>query len=865
MKRILLSTMAVWAGVVVGAPGAWQMTVVTTNAQEAWGFPGMALDAEGRAGFVYRTPWVSVPANIRALYQVETSVGVFSAPAEIAVGDRGFFATLTYDGTNAHAVLHRAPAVGAGAGYFANTSGTWGSEIVVTNLEGHPREPISFSAGAPNVIVLGRPENRSMHYFRLGTNGVFEWYNPGCPILMNAHDAPVQMAVGTDGRVRIVATGPGGGNDQVWLGTETAPGSCVFSWEQVAPNDFWAANVGFALDQNNKAYIALKQQSSGLCAVLDNVTGGWRVTQLGPIDANWPRAAVAIDPWTNAWVIYNGRDAANVRHVSLWGNEGGTWQMYPDLTNSPSGDDSYFIQAIAGFGFAPDGTAKFGMIPQYDSKRIEFWYAAPLVTPQPPVFTVVDYTPAPTPVETRPVRAHAAVTAPNANVTNVTIVYSVNGGAVQGPFGMSTNAGNAVDWYYWIPAQGTGSVVAFRCVAAADNGFVTTSAWVQYQVYEDLQWKMVTVTAGKGTGNDMPGMGLSMDGKVGIVCRHGGGGTYFYEESTLGVLGIPVQIGVTNSGYVAQVVYGTGGIVHATFSVDGVGIMYRRRENGVWEAPRVVITNTLNERRHVLTLVRNAPAVLFYEDGDFAEGLLVRGDERGTVFTSTNVVAPGYFPIPPNGLRRPFGMKGGSDGRLRIVVSGPGAGDDQLWYGVETGPGANSFVWESVAMDDVYGEQLGFGLTATDDPVIALRNGTTNRLAVFWKSGGVWQHALLDYQEHWNRSAVAVDRDGNVWVAYNSANAWGEMLFNLWSTRGGSWRREQVITNGVFVETIAGFEINEENVFKLVMSPDVNSGEVWYWYSEKFMIPEGGAGIVGLGVAWIAVLRKGRLWSEKRT
>ncbi len=858
MKRMILSMGVVLGAVAAcGAPGAWQMTVVTTNAQEAWGFPGMALDAQGQAGFVYRTPWEATPANIHAYYQAETGTGLFAAPVELATGDRGFFATLCYDGTQPHAVFHRAPSVGAGAGYFANTGGTWSSEIVVTNLEGHPREPISYNAGAPNVIVLGPSVNRAMNYFRLGTNGVFQWYNPGCPILLSGHDAPVQMAAGTDGRVRIVATGPGGGNDQVWLGTETAPGSALFSWEQAATGDVWASNVGFALDQNNCSYIAAKQQSSGLCVLLDNATGGWRVTQLGQIDADWPRTAVAIDPWTNVWVVYNGRDGANTRHVSLWGNEGGMWQTYPDITNSPAGDDSYYIQAMAGFGFAPDGTAKLGMIPQYNSKRIEYWYAAQLVTPQPPVFTVLDYSPAPTPVETRPVAAHATVSAPNAQVTNVTLVYTVNGGASHGPFAMTTNAGSAADYYYAVPAQATGTVVAFQAVAAANNGFVTTSAWAQYAVYQDLQWHTVVVTTEKGTGNDMPGMALGPDGLARVVCRNGAVGSMYYEEGGLGVFGAPVQIAGTNSGYVAGIACGTGGVVHVTLSVDGAGIAYVRRDGGVWSAPLVVISNPLSERRHVLALAGNAPAILFYEDGSFADGVLCRGNEAGTAFVSTNVTAPGYFPIPPNDLRRPFAMRGGTDGRLRIVLSGPGGGDDQLWYGVETAPAANSFVWESVALDDVYAEQLGFTLTAANEPVIALRNGTTNRAAVYWKTGGMWQQQLLDFQEFWNRSAVAVDVDGHLWAACNSANAWGSMLLNLWSTRSGTWQREQVITNGVFVETIAGFEITEDNVFKLAVNPDVNAGAAWYWYSTQFMIPEPG-GLLACLLGWQWRRQRGR-------
>jgi len=143
-------------------------------------------------------------------------------------------------------------------------------------------------------------------------------------------------------------------------------------------------------------------------------------------------------------------------------------------------------------------------------------------------------------------------------------------------------------------------------------------------------------------------------------------------------------------------------------------------------------------------------------------------------------------------------------------------------------------------MSNVYAEQIGFALDAENHAYIACRDITTNHAVVFWNSSGAWQKRHLDYMEHWNRSAIAIDPNSNAWVVCNSAGAWGASRINLWSNRSGDWAREQAVTNGVFVETFAGFEITDLGTMKLGIAPDVNSSELWYMYSTKFTIPEPG-------------------------
>jgi len=332
----------------------------------------------------------------------------------------------------------------------------------------------------------------------------------------------------------------------------------------------------------------------------------------------------------------------------------------------------------------------------------------------------------------------------------------------------------------------------------------------------------------------------------------------YAEEASLGTLGTHTAISSEPEGYISDLVFGSDNEPRAVlrYDVNG-GAIYVQRSNGVWNTPMMIVTNIFDERRAVIAIGPNQkPAVLWYESGNGANGKLIDIITAGDSYSSADVTVP-PFPVSPNDLRRPFGIKVGMDGKKRIVISGPGSGDDQLWFGIEDTVGSGSFSWEQIAASNIYADQIGFTLDENDYAYITCKDFTLGHpnatCALFENSSGSWVKHNFSGIPDWNRSAPAVDVDGKIWVAQN---AYAYNHFYLWSNRSGSWKEEQVITNNLAIETISGFGFTDKNVMKIAYTPTVDSSDLVYMYNTKFEIPEPGILISGILFILLSIKRR---------
>jgi hypothetical protein len=331
-----------------------------------------------------------------------------------------------------------------------------------------------------------------------------------------------------------------------------------------------------------------------------------------------------------------------------------------------------------------------------------------------------------------------------------------------------------------------------------------------------------------------------------------------------------VEITRDRQGSYADLIYGNDDeprVALADDVGDGGGVAFVQRNGSTWTTQITVVTNFFGDRKNVMTLVDNAPTVLWYEDvtgaGQTPNGLFCEGNIAGDTFTSTDVTVP-PFPNYPGDLRLPFGMATGSDGKRHIALHGPGYGSDLLYYAVEDGKGSGIFDWEEVPLSlthsNVYADQIGFALDNNDNPYIVLRDYNTNPAcaALFYKNTGTWTRKYLGPQGHWNRATVSYDSWNDcMWVAHNTEVVPGSTkdnaLLRLWSNRSGNWKTEQLVTNGPIVETFAGLHVASNGVIKLAYSPFVDSPLLVYMYSITFSdIPEPGFIIAGVVLAFLA-------------
>ena len=481
--------------------------------------------------------------------------------------------------------------------------------------------------------------------------------------------------------------------------------------------------------------------------------------------------------------------------------------------------------------------------------------------PYPPDIKDVQYLPYPDPIDKDNVTIQALITTANSTISNAVLEYSLNSGSYVS-LAMATNSTPDI-YSATIISQVVDTVVDFRIIADNADGQITTSDVTQYSVKEEILWETVLVANDTASGYpNMTSMDVAPNGIAGFVYRQGDIGARYVEESSLGSLNPVVDISTNMQGYISNIRFGSDNEprVSLSYDVDELGgVTFAQRTNGVWISPIVVVSNNFtidNDRRHSLTLVDNAPTVLWYENyqsGD-TPGKLCTGNIAGDAFTYIEVDTPGFAPVFPADSRQPFMLATGSEGKRYLALQGPGSGDERLYYGVETSKESGTFNWEQVPVDlthsNAFAEQIGFGLDNNNKPYIVVRDYYTspNYATLFYNTDGSWVKQTLSQQGTWNRAAVAYDSWNNcMWAVHNSAGEEGNLL-RLWSNRSGNWKQEQTITNGPFIETISGFGFTDEGVMKLAFTPAVDSTELVYMYSTTFSdIPEPGILIALLG------------------
>ncbi len=490
--------------------------------------------------------------------------------------------------------------------------------------------------------------------------------------------------------------------------------------------------------------------------------------------------------------------------------------------------------------------------------------------PYPPDIKNVQYFPYPDPVDKDNVTIQAQITTANSTITNAVLEYSLDSGSYVS-LTMATNITPDI-YTATIISQAIDTVVDFRIIADNMDSQSTTSDVSQYTVKEEILWTTVLVAGDTASGYPgMTSMDVAPNGIAGFVYRQGAIGARYVEESSLGNLNPAVDISTNMQGYISNIRFGSDNEPRVSLSYDFNdlgGVTFVQRTNNAWISPVVVVSNIFsydNDRRHSLTLVDNAPTVLWYENyqNSGTPGKLCTGNIGGDSFTYIEVESPAFAPTFPADSRRPFMLATDSEGKRHLALQGPGWEDERLYYGVETSKGSGSFGWEQVPVDlthsNAFAEQIGFTLDNNDKPYIVVRdyNSDPNYAALYYNTDGTWIRQLLSPQGTWNRAAVAYDSWNDcMWVVHSSAGEGGNLL-RLWSTRSGNWKQEQTITNGPFIETISGFGFTDEGVMKLAFTPAVDSTDLVYMYSTTFSdIPEPGVIIGGIALAFLAFRRK---------
>ncbi len=444
------------------------------------------------------------------------------------------------------------------------------------------------------------------------------------------------------------------------------------------------------------------------------------------------------------------------------------------------------------------------------------------------------------------VAVSAQIFTENANITNAFLEYSVDGGGYSEPVQMTTNT-TANEYVGNITNQAPWSEVSYKITALNDEGLTSTSTVVYtYTVYEDLNWQTLEITANAMMGDDnMTSMSIAQDDTAGFIYQDSSSSNAFYvEESGLGVLKAPVTISPNAQGYISAIEFGTNNEPRATlsFNANDGGVTFVQRTNGIWTIPMVIVSNFYGDYRHTLALAPNQkPSVLWYESGETAPGKLVDISVAGDSYTSED------FPTnySPNAMRKSFDMVVGSDNLRRIVTTGPGSGDDQVWLGTETSEDSGVFNWEQIVKSNAYADQIGFVLDDNDYAYIVCRDKNENppTASVFenaTSTGSSWTKHPLGEQGNFNRAAIAINPDdGSVWVAHNAGGNVGNPCY-LWSNRSGSWRKEQPFYYNTYMQTYSGFGFTKWGTMKVGYSGWKGAPNYFYSYSTKFGVPEPG-------------------------
>ena len=365
----------------------WETVMVATNCP-LWNpnMTSMAIAPNGHAGFVFRE------GGISARYVEESSLGVLETPVAISTNLQGLVSNIRFGSDNEpRASLSYDVDDFGGVTYVQRTNGVWISPImVVTNFFNERRHAMTLTDDKPSILWY---ENyQAAGYFGKLCDGntagdiftCMEVDVPPFPNIPGDLRRPFAIASGTDNKRRIALHGPGLGDDRLYYGLETAVGSKTFDWEEVTQtNDFYAEQIGFALDNNNYPYIVLRNlHTNPTCATLFYNTGsGWIQQNLSPQDF-WNRAAVAYDSWNDCmWVVHNSAGFGGKNFLHLWSDRSGSWKQEMVVTNN------LFIETFSGFEVTDLGVMKLAFSPAHDSPDFLYMYSTTFSDiPEPTVF-----------------------------------------------------------------------------------------------------------------------------------------------------------------------------------------------------------------------------------------------------------------------------------------------------------------------------------------------------------------------------------------------------------------------------------------------------------------------------------------------
>ncbi len=240
---------------------------------------------------------------------------------------------------------------------------------------------------------------------------------------------------------------------------------------------------------------------------------------------------------------------------------------------------------------------------------------------------------------------------------------------------------------------------------------------------------------------------------------------------------------------------------------------------------------------HVLVRGEGAGQPLYYYRGsNAADGVTFAGRALGN-------------PRQPNSGDKAFAMRAGADGRVRILISGPGGAPelDYVTLGTETAAGSGVFAWEEIVTNNRWANQVGFVLDQQDKVYAALKYQPTAQCAILDNVAGTWRETRFSaIDPDYPRALVAVDPYNAAWVVFNGRHS-GTNYLEVWSNRGGGWAFEMHLTNApagayagcYFLQTAAGFEFDNEGHGHVALKPDWWSRNLEVWQFGP--VPEPGA------------------------
>jgi len=363
----------------------WKTVLVSSNAVAGgYNMASMSVAPDGLAGFVYRSA-----AENKAQYIEESALGVIEPSVDISTDLQGFFSDIVF-GTNNEPKVILSYDVDSNGGltYAQRTNGAWTSPMmIVTNYFNEYRGVISIGTDQKSSALWYQDDGWSGELIDINLAGdSFSSAEITNEIAAKPNaKIPFGMVTGADGKRRIALSTLG----TISLGTETAVDSGTFDWETIASSNVYVIQMGFALDANDKAYIACCDDTTipRIAMLFENSGGSWVKHSLGPIDY-WSHCSIAVNPNdSSVWVAHNAPMGATPEGLKLWSNRAdpNIWKKELSITNGP------FVDSISGFEFTELGTMKIAFKPAWNSQDLVYMYSTKFFIPEPALFLILNF------------------------------------------------------------------------------------------------------------------------------------------------------------------------------------------------------------------------------------------------------------------------------------------------------------------------------------------------------------------------------------------------------------------------------------------------------------------------------------------